>query len=116
LPSQDGILGLGAVRGFTTATFPRELGAGGRPFTELVTIFEEVVGASAALITIFQAGETIHVFGNDSLKQRYLPRFADGLLCSFAMTEARGGSDVKQLDARARPPRRRVVDRPSSCS
>jgi alkylation response protein AidB-like acyl-CoA dehydrogenase len=56
------------------------------------------------------------VFGNDSLKQRYLPRFADGLLCSFAMTEARGGSDVKQLDARARPPRRRVVDRPSSCS
>ena len=42
------------------------------------------------------------MFGSDALKQRYLPRFADGLLCSFAMTEARGGSDVKQLDTRAR--------------
>ena len=95
-----------ARAGFTAATFPTELGGGGRPFTDLVAIFEEVAAASAAtatsLITIFQAGETIHLFGSDALQRRYLPRIADGLLCSFAMTEARGGSDVKTLDTKAR--------------
>ncbi len=95
-----------ARAGFTAATFPVELGGGGRPFTDLVAIFEEVAAASAAtatsLITIFQAAETIHLFGSEALQRRYLPRIADGLLCSFAMTEARGGSDVKKLDTKAR--------------
>jgi len=95
-----------ARAGFTAATFPVELGGGGRPFADLVAIFEEVAAASAAtatsLITIFQAGETIHLFGGETLQRRYLPRIADGLLCAFAMTEARGGSDIKQLDTKAR--------------
>jgi len=94
-----------ARAGFTAATFPAEYGGGNRPFGELVAMFEEVAAASAAtatsLITIFQAGETIHLFGSDALKRTYLPRIADGLLCSFAMTEARGGSDVKKLDTKA---------------
>lgn len=95
-----------AKAGFTAATFPRELGGGGRPFADLVAIFEAVAAASAAtatsLITIFQAGETIHLFGSEALRRRYLPAIANGLLCSFAMTEARGGSDVRSLDTRAR--------------
>ena len=95
-----------ARAGLTAATFPRALGGGGRPFADLVAVFEAVAAASAAtatsLITIFQAGETIHLFGSPALQERYLPRIADGLLCSFAMTEARGGSDVKKLDTRAR--------------
>ncbi|HEY4057378.1 MAG TPA: acyl-CoA dehydrogenase family protein [Kofleriaceae bacterium] len=95
-----------AKAGFTAATFPTEHGGGGRPFADLVAIFEEVAAASAAtatsLITIFQAGETIHLFGSDALQAKYLPRIAQGLLCSFAMTEARGGSDVKKLDTKAR--------------
>lgn len=92
--------------GFTAATFPADLGGGGRAFADLVAIFEEVAAASAAtatsLITIFQAGETIHLFGSEALQRRYLPAIANGLLCSFAMTEARGGSDVKKLDTKAR--------------
>ncbi|HEY4176549.1 MAG TPA: acyl-CoA dehydrogenase family protein [Kofleriaceae bacterium] len=95
-----------ARAGFTGATFPKVHGGGGRPFAELVAIFEEVAAASAAtatsLITIFQAGETIHLFGSDALQAKYLPQIARGLLCSFAMTEARGGSDVKNLDTKAR--------------
>ena len=95
-----------AKAGFTAATFPKHLGGGGRPFADLVAIFEEVAAASAAtatsLITIFQAGETIHLFGSEALQQRFLPAIANGLLCSFAMTEARGGSDVKKLDTKAR--------------
>jgi alkylation response protein AidB-like acyl-CoA dehydrogenase len=95
-----------ARAGFTAATFPAALGGGGRTFPELVAIFEEVAAASAAtatsLITIFQAAQTVHLFGDDGLRRRFLPRLADGLLCSFAMTEARGGSDVSRLDTRAR--------------
>ena len=95
-----------ARAGFTAATFPKELGGGGRPFADLVAIFEEVAAASAAtatsLITIFQAGETIQLFGSEALQRRYLPRIAEGLVCSFAMTEARGGSDVKKLETKAR--------------
>lgn len=95
-----------ARAGFQTATFPVELGGGGRPFADLVAIFEEVAAASAAtatsMITIFQAAETIYLFGGDALRRRYLPKIAEGLLCSFAMTEARHGSDVKTLDTKAR--------------
>jgi alkylation response protein AidB-like acyl-CoA dehydrogenase len=95
-----------AKAGFTAATFPTELGGGGRPFADLVAIFEQVAASSAAtatsLITIFQAGETIHLFGSDALQKKYLPAIANGLLCSFAMTEARGGSDIKKLDTKAR--------------
>jgi len=95
-----------AKAGFTAATFPKDIGGGGRPFADLVAIFEEVAAASAAtatsLITIFQAGETIHLFGSEALQRKYLPAIANGLLCSFAMTEARGGSDVKKLDTKAR--------------
>src|SRR5512139_342522 len=95
-----------ARAGFTAATFPKALGGGARPFADLVAIFEEVAAASAAtatsLITIFQAAETIHLFGSEALQRQYLPRIAEGLLCSFAMTEARGGSDVKKLDTKAR--------------
>ena len=95
-----------AQAGLTAATFPVEHGGGGRPLGDLVAVFEAVATASAAtatsLVTIFQAGETIHLFGGEPLRQRYLPRIAGGLVCSFAMTEARGGSDVRQLDTRAR--------------
>jgi len=95
-----------ARAGYTAATFPTTYGGGGRAFADLVAIFEEVAAASAAtatsLITIFQAGKTISLFGSEALKQRYLPAIANGLLCSFAMTEARGGSDVRKLDTKAR--------------
>lgn len=94
-----------ARAGFNTATFPAAYGGGARPFADLAAIFEEVAAASAAtatsLITIFQAAETIWLFGSDALRARYLPAIAEGLLCSFAMTEARHGSDVKQLDTKA---------------
>lgn len=72
---------------------------------------EEIGYGSAAvaisLITIFQAQTIIRLFGSDSLKARYLPRFADGLIASYALTEASHGSDIRRLDTKAR----RVNDR-----
>ncbi len=58
------------------------------------------VGVS--LITIFQAQTMLRRFGAESLKKRYLPQFTDGLLSSYALTEANHGSDIRKLDTGAR--------------
>lgn len=94
-----------AREGYTAVCLDEQWGGLGRPFPYMAAVFEEVGYASAAtatsLITIFQAQQTIRMFGEDSLKKSFLPRFREGLLCSFAMTEAKHGSDVKRLDTKA---------------
>jgi alkylation response protein AidB-like acyl-CoA dehydrogenase len=44
----------------------------------------------------------LNAFGSESLKQRYLPQFSNGLIASYAFTEASHGSDIRQLDTKAR--------------
>jgi alkylation response protein AidB-like acyl-CoA dehydrogenase len=53
------------------------------------------------MITIMQAQTMIRLFGTDSLRDRYLPRMREGLLCSYALTEAGHGSDIRSLDTKA---------------
>lgn len=94
-----------ALQGFSSITLPKEYGGGGREFAYAVALFEEVSVGSAALgvslLTIFQAQTIIRLFGTESLKQRYLPQFAKGLLASYALTEAAHGSDIRSLDTKA---------------
>lgn len=94
-----------AQDGFTTITLPEEFGGGGKDFSHAVALFEEVAYGSAStaicLITIFQASTIIRLFGAQSLKERYLPRFCKGLLSSYALTEANHGSDIRSLDTKA---------------
>lgn len=94
-----------AKDGYTSVCLEEEWGGLGRPFPYMAAVFEEVGYASAAtatsLITIFQSQQTIRLFGEESLKKEFLPKFRQGLLCSFAMTEAKHGSDVKRLDTKA---------------
>lgn len=95
-----------ARAGYNTVTLDREYGGAARSYRHAVTVFEEVSVASAAvgisLITIFQAQTMLRLFGSDSLKQRYLPQFAKGLISSYALTEASHGSDIRSLDTKAR--------------
>jgi len=94
-----------AQQGFSSITLPTAYGGGGRDFSYAVALFEEVSVGSAALgvslLTIFQAQTIIRLFGTESLKQRYLPQFAKGLLASYALTEAAHGSDIRSLDTKA---------------
>jgi alkylation response protein AidB-like acyl-CoA dehydrogenase len=94
-----------ARQGFTTITLPEAFGGGGKEFSYGVSLLEEVGYGSAAaavcLITIFQASTIINLFGQDSLKKRYLPMFREGLLSSYALTEANHGSDIRSLDTKA---------------
>ncbi len=95
-----------ARAGYATIFMPPEFGGAGKGYRAALAVFEEVSYASAAvgisLITILQAQTIIHRFGADSLKARWLPRFKDGLLSSYALTEANHGSDIRSLDTKAR--------------
>lgn len=95
-----------ARAGFMSTHVPREYGGSDRPFVDTVAVFEEVSVASAAvgasLITTFLAQTSLRLSGSESVKQRYLPKFCDGLVASFAMTEAAHGSDVRHLDTKAK--------------
>ncbi|HVO31895.1 MAG TPA: acyl-CoA dehydrogenase family protein [bacterium] len=94
-----------AARGYNAVHVPAENGGGGKSFSHCVAVFEEVAYASAAtatsLITIFQSAEILKLYGSPALKKRFLPGIARGLCCSYAMTEAAHGSDVKHLDTKA---------------
>jgi alkylation response protein AidB-like acyl-CoA dehydrogenase len=94
-----------AGRGFSAITLPEEYGGQGKDFSHAVILFEEVSVASAAvgvsLLTIFQAQTIIRLFGSESLKRRYLPMFAQGMLASYALTESGHGSDIRTLDTKA---------------
>lgn len=94
-----------AKEGYNTAALPNSMGGQGLGYAYVAAVFEEVGAASAAvgisLITIYQAQTMINLFGQDSLRQRYLPAFAQGLLSSYALTEATHGSDIRTLETKA---------------
>ena len=68
-------------------------------------MFEEIGAASAGLavsmISIFQSSKIIELYGPDSLRERVLPRYADGLRASYALTEGGRGSDITSLATKA---------------
>ena len=94
-----------ARRGLSSVTLPQEHGGGGKDFTYAVALLEEVAYSSPSvaicLITIFQASTIIRLYGQESLKDRWLPQFPRGLLSSYALTEANHGSDIRTLDTKA---------------
>lgn len=95
-----------AKLGCNTISLPKKFGGRELGYSQSVAACEEIGYGSAAvaisLITIFQAQTMLNVFASESLKDRYLPRFAQGLIASYALTEASHGSDIRQLDTKAR--------------
>jgi alkylation response protein AidB-like acyl-CoA dehydrogenase len=94
-----------ARQGYTSLTLPVQFGGGGMNFAHCAAVFEEASYASAAvgisLITILQAQIIVNLFGTDSLRERVLPEFRQGLITSYALTEANHGSDIRTLDTKA---------------
>jgi len=94
-----------AELGFNALIVPPQYGGAGCSFRRVVSFFEEVGAASASvgisLNSNFQAQNVILRTGSDSLRQRYLPRFAQGFNASYALTERNHGSDIRSLDTRA---------------
>src|SRR5690625_5250031 len=94
-----------AAKGYTSLTLPEKWGGQEAGYAECAALFEEVSYASAAvgisLITIFQAQTLISRFGAQSLQTSVLPEFKEGLLTSYALTEASHGSDIRSLSTKA---------------
>ena len=94
-----------ADQGFNALIVPQQYGGPGCTFHRVACFFEEVGACSAAvgisLNSNFQAQNAILRSGSEALRQRYLPKFAQGLKASYALTERNHGSDIRKLDTHA---------------
>jgi alkylation response protein AidB-like acyl-CoA dehydrogenase len=95
-----------AAQGWNTMTLPTRYGGQGASMEDALGVMEELGAGSASLgvslITIFQSSKIIELYGSESLKERVLPRYAEGLRASYALTEGGHGSDIRSLDTKAR--------------
>jgi alkylation response protein AidB-like acyl-CoA dehydrogenase len=97
-----------AALGLLGAPMPQEYGGLGVDYITYLCVCEEIARASAGVFTTCLTVHTslfqlpILQFGNDELKQRYLPRTTKGeLLGCFGMTEPNTGSDVASIELSA---------------
>ncbi len=88
-------------------TLPRRYGGIHMPHIVYAAAIEIVSRADAALMTLFglqDIGETILRFGDEAIRERYLPRFASGEATgAMALTEPDAGSDLQAVMLKATP-------------
>ena len=80
-------------------------GAGGSYFMSCLAV-EELAAVDASTAVLIDVHNTlvnvaVTTWGNDDVKQRFLPRLAGGELGAYALSEAGSGSDAFALEARA---------------
>jgi acyl-CoA dehydrogenase len=99
-----------AEGGWLGVAIPEAYGGGGRGITEAAIVLREVArsgaamnGCSALHLTIFGLNPVVR-FGNERLKETYLPRAAAGdLHVAFGVTEPDAGTDTSRITTRAEP-------------
>ena len=88
-------------------TIPKEYGGLGLSATAYGRVFSTLcsIDAGLAVITGVHCGlgsKSIVLFGDESLKARYLPALAKGeIFAAYALTEPNVGSDAQHIEARA---------------
>ena len=79
--------------------------AGDSPIMNMCVVTEELSKVCGGMSLGFAATGLgtfpILISGSDEIKQKCLPRIADGALAAFALTEANAGSDVAGMQTRA---------------
>jgi len=94
-------------RGLLGLRFDPRWGGGGLPWTSELVALEEVGVLGTSLACLYSlvsiVGEAIHVFGNQTQKERFLkPMLRGELGVAEGLTEPRGGSDFFAATTRAR--------------
>lgn len=92
--------------GLMGVTLPRRYGGLNFPNTVYNLMMEMVARADASLhnlVGLQEIGETIHRFGSEEQRERYLPRLASGEADgAMTLTEVDAGSDLQAVRTRAR--------------
>jgi acyl-CoA dehydrogenase len=99
-----------AAGGWLGIAMPEQYGGGGRGITEAAIVLREVAasgagmnGCSALHLTIFGLNPVAR-FGNERLRETFLPRAAAGdLHVAFGVTEPDAGTDTSRVTTRAEP-------------
>ncbi|QYJ03629.1 acyl-CoA/acyl-ACP dehydrogenase [Nocardioides panacisoli] len=97
-----------ATDGWVGIAVPEEYGGGGRGVTEAAILLREVAASGAAMngctalhMNVFGL-QPVMKYGNDRLKQEFLPRAASGdLHVAFAVTEPDAGTDTSRITTKA---------------
>ena len=97
-----------AQGGWLGIAMPERYGGGGRGITEAAVLMREIAASGAAMngcsalhLTVFGLNPVV-VFGNDRLKETFLPRAAAGdLHVAFGVTEPDAGTDTSRIATRA---------------
>ncbi len=93
--------------GLMGMTVPEEWGGAGLDYVTYAMALEEIAAGDGAVAIVMSGHNSVGCmpileFGSDGQKQRYLRALAQGeILCAFALTEAKGGSDAGALTTRA---------------
>ncbi len=99
-----------AEGGWIGIAIPEDYGGGGRGITEAAAVLHTIAASGAAMngcsavhLTIFGLNPVV-VFGNEQLKETFLPRAARGELhVAFGVTEPDAGTDTSRITTRAIP-------------
>jgi acyl-CoA dehydrogenase len=99
-----------AAGGWVGIAIPERYGGGGQGITEAAIVLREVAASGAAMngcsaihLTIFGLNPVV-TFGNDRLKDHFLPRACAGdLHVAFGVTEPDAGTDTSRISTRAEP-------------
>jgi alkylation response protein AidB-like acyl-CoA dehydrogenase len=97
-----------AELGLMGIDIPMELGGAGGSFFMGMLAVEELSAVDASTSVLVDVQNTlVNVpfldWGSDELKQKYLPRLAEGTVGAYALSEAGSGSDAFALACRAEP-------------
>ena len=85
-------------------SLPRKYGGLNFAMVPYVMAAEIVSRADAGFANIWglqDCAETIHEYGSDELKEKYLPRFNEGATAAMDLTEPDAGSDLQAVQLRA---------------
>jgi acyl-CoA dehydrogenase len=97
-----------AAGGWVGIALPEQYGGGGKGITETAIVLHEIAASGAAMngcssihLTMFGLNPVVR-FGNDRLRETFLPRAARGELhVAFGVTEPDAGTDTSRISCRA---------------
>lgn len=101
----DGLFEMGAF----AVKVPKEysgLGFGQVNYSRLIHLLGSYCGSTAALVSAHQSigvPQPLILFGTEEQKKKYLPRFRQGAVSGFALTESEAGSDPRTIKTTATP-------------